>query len=340
LCAIIGENIPDEEEESGVKEGKTQHEARKISFEECEEIMYRLMWCRASAFKSSQRHSAQLETVEEQDESEADASHTPPFVGEMAVPFNSIQPPREVKIPLEKLADTCDEAFFSPETAWTEFDDNELPLHGLIYQHLLHLPVDARAICMSRSMFTGGCSNILGLKERVFDEVNSIVERRGWEVVTGKAVDSLRNNTKLKRPLSTQTNSDGTLTPTIEPPPALDSPNDPAEEFPDPNAAIEASIEAKLAKNRPSAPQIQGELRALHSVGPWAGASLTCQLKTGAVATIDREQWLQYGVAGAARPGEVDHKQQQRQSMGGGGMWRGGAGGHHSSWTLGAWGYL
>jgi actin-related protein len=192
---------------------------------------------------------------------------------------------------------------------------------------------------MSRIIFTGGCTNVLGLKERVFDEVNAIVERRGWEAVTGKAVDALRNNAKLRRPLSTHTNPDGAST--ADSPTTLDSPNDPVDEFPDPAAAVEATIEAKLAKNRPSASQIQGELRALHSVGPWAGASLVCQLKTGAIATIDREQWLQHGIAGASRPGEVDYKQQQRQSMGGSGMWRGGGGaGHHQSWTLGTWGYF
>lgn len=341
LCSIMGEETPqnDDATATGAElRGDTEDKIRKISFEECEEVMYRLMWCRPSAFKSSQRQSTQLETVEEQDESEAEPSPSPQLVGETTVPFNSISPPREVKIPMEKLADTCDEAFFSPATPWAEFDDHELPIHGLIFQHLLQLPFDARAVCMSRIMFTGGCSNILGLKKRIFDELNSIIERRGWEPVTGKAVDQLRDNNKLRRPLSTHTNPESATSDGSDP---LDSPSTTTSSPRDSILDPVASIEAKLSKNRPvAAPQMQGELRALQSVGAWAGASLVCQLKTGAVATIERDQWLQHGVNGAVRPAEVDHKVQQRQSMGGGGMWRGGAGGGHHSWTLGTWGYL
>lgn len=340
LCSIVGEGTSD----VGNPGAESAAGSRKISFEECEEVLYRLMWCRSSATKS-QRQSAQLETVEEQDETEVEASHTPQLMGEVAVPLNSISPPREVQVPLEKLADTCDSAFLSSEAPSATFDDDELPIPALIYQHLLQIPVDARAICMSRIIFTGGCSNILGLKERIFDELTSTVERRGFEPVTGQAVQQLRNNPKLKRtPSSVQASSESTgpaATATSGENTAAEDQASLTEDYIDgydgaTNPAV--AIEAKLAKNRPSAPQIQGQLRALHSVGPWAGASLVCQLKTVAIATIDRDQWLQHGVGGASRPGDVDYKQHQRQSMGGAAAWRGGAGG--SSWTLGAWGQM
>ncbi|KAH8168953.1 actin domain-containing protein [Sarocladium implicatum] len=340
LCNIIGEDITTNED----ADARTSAEARKISFEECEEVLYRLMWCRSSASKSSQRQSAQLETVEEQDETEVEASHTPQLMGEVSVPLSSTSPPREVQIPLEKLADTCDSAFLSPEAPSSSFDDDELPIPALIYQHLLQIPVDARATCMARIIFTGGCSNVLGLKERVFDELTSIVERRGFEPVTGKGVEQLRNNPKLKRtPTSVQTMPESAATvatATSAEKAAAEEQSTMTEEYIDgydgaTNPAV--AIEAKLAKNRPSAPQVQGQLRVLQSVGPWAGASLVCQLKTVAIATVEREQWLQHGIGGASRPGDVDHKQHQRQSMGGAAAWRGGGG---SSWTLGAWGQL
>ena len=80
-----------------------------------------------------------------------------------------------------------------------------------------------------------------------------------------------------------------------------------------------------------------GHTLALHTLGPWAGASLVCQLKIPALATIERDLWLQQGPGGACRPSEVDAKAQQRQSVGAGGLIRS-SGGHHASWTLGIWG--
>lgn len=319
LCAILGAEVSEDEKEE-----------RKISFEECEEVLCRFAWCRSSAWKSSQRQSAQLETVEEQDE-EADAGHQAHPTGDVTIPFASTTPPSQVKVPFEKLADACDTTFFSPGTPAADFDDHELPVHVLAYQHLLQLPVDVRATCMSRIVFTGGCANILGLKERIFDETSSIADRRGWEPVTGKAVEQLRNNPKLQRPATSVSNHGDSSTAESSP---VESSDGATANQPNANDLIEA----KLARRAPQ-PQMQGQMRALHSVGPWAGASLLCQLKVGAIATVDREQWLQHGIHGATRPGEVDLKVQQRQSMGGSGLWKGGGGHHGGSWTLGAWGY-
>lgn len=310
---------------------------RVISFEESEDIMCRLMWCRASAFRSSQRDSAQLETVEEQDETEAEASHGQSS-GVTQVPLTSSKPPKTVEVPFEKVADVCDDTFFDPSAPAASFDDHELPVHTLVYQHLLQLPIDVRAICMSRIIFTGGCSNILGLKERIVDEVTSTVERRGWEPVSGKGVDQLHRNSKLQRRSAGQSPADAA------------SPSSETEDTQSETSTRAASraanteldhdpIETKILRHREQPQLIQGHIRALHSLGPWAGASLMCQLRIPAMATIDRELWLQQGINGASRPNEVDLKAQQRQSMGAGGLIRG-SGGHHTNWTLGTWGAL
>lgn len=317
------------------KEDDSQHPERMISFEEVEDILCRLMWCRPTAFRNSQRDSAQLETVEEQDETEADAAaaaaaqdaHTK---GTTEVPLTSTVPPKTISVSFEKLADVCDDTFFNPSTPTAAFDDHELPIHSLVYQHLLQLPIDVRAICMSRIILTGGCSNILGLKQRLLDEVTSIVERRHWEPISGKAVEAFRSNPKLKRNgasfgpgEATSESSDGQRSPPV-------STTTMREHEPDP-------IEAKVQRHSGKVQQMQGQLRALHSLGPWTGASLVCQLKIASMATIDRELWLQQGIQGASRPGEIDIKAQQRQSMGAGGLIRG-SGGQHTNWTLGAWG--
>ncbi|KFA79812.1 hypothetical protein S40288_00661 [Stachybotrys chartarum IBT 40288] len=287
---------------------------RVISFAECEDIMCRLIWCRPSAAKASQRQSAQLETVEEQDESETEAHHPAQPRGSAKIPLRSSAKPSTLEVPFDKLADICDASLFPPADSAATFDDNELPVHLLLYQHLLQLPVDVRAVCMSRIIFTGGCSNILGVKERIIDEVASLVDRGGWEPVTGKALDQLRSNAKIqwqgRRPRSaglqtmpSETEDDGVV-----------------KEGAAYTVPEKDPIGVKVARRRnDTKPPVQGKLRAIHSLGPWAGGSLLCQLKVPALATIDRELWLQHGVGGASRPSEVDVKAQQRQSMGTGG---------------------
>lgn len=312
-------------------EEKSEH---AISFEECEDIMCRLLWCRASAFRSSQRHSAQLETVEEQDESDTETRQESSTSGTAKVFLQSVNPPKSVEISFDELGDMCERTLFAPERPHEYFDDNELPVHLLVYQHLLQLPLDIRAICMSRIIFTGGCSNILGLKERIIDEVTALKDRRGWSPVVGKGVEQLENNPKLKR--------EGT--PLVQSAVAL--------EFPIPPASLERilqgpanavpeldPVDAKVARQRNAPKQLQGQIRVLHSLGPWTGASLLSQLKVPAMAMIDRDAWLQQGPNGASRPSDIDVKAQQRQSMSTGGYIRG-TSGHYGNWTLGTWGYL
>lgn len=306
---------------------------RAISFEECEDIVCRLMWCRSSAFKASQRQSTQLDTVVEQDESEASGPETSKAAH---IPLQSTSPPTTLEVPFDKLAEVCDDTYFeTSSSSISSFDDDELPLHLLIYQHLVQLPMDVRAVCMSRVIFTGGCSNILGIKERALNEVTAIVDNRSWTPVSGKTVDMMRNKQRLQR------NSAISRTSEVSASGSADGSDEASVSSSRPSsiatvAEVDA-IEAKLARNKNTAPVFQGQMRAIHSVGAWAGASLLCQLRIPATATIDRELWLQQGASGASRAGEVDLKAQSRQSMGAGGLIRG-SGGHHTNWTLGAWG--
>ncbi|KAF7533242.1 hypothetical protein G7Z17_g13543 [Cylindrodendrum hubeiense] len=332
LHSLLRENNPDSDSDDD--DDDDDDESRTISFDECDDILRRLMWCRPSASKSSQRESTQLETVEEQDESEAESLQDVLQVGVTNVPINSTNPPSTLEIPFEKLAEVCDDTFFDPSVEQATFDDHELPIHLLVYQHLLQLPLDVRAICMSRIIFTGGCSNILGLKQRIIDDLKAIVNKRGWAPVAGKGVDQLRNNPKLQRRPSGSPTGDG--------------PTSPSEAGDDQETASRGAadtshehdpIEAKVARYREAPPQVHGQFRVLHSLGSWTGGSLLCQLKMPAMAIIDRDVWLQQGANGASRPSDIDVKAQQRQSVTTGGYARGG-GGHHTNWTLGAWGYL
>ncbi|KAJ3943879.1 uncharacterized protein N0V96_006812 [Colletotrichum fioriniae] len=274
-----------------------------------------------------------LPTVEEQDESpptspvEEERSD-----GNIEVLIQSVEPVENLTLPFQQLSEPCENTYFAPHYSRSSFDDDELPVHHLIYQHLVQLPIDARAVCMSRIVFIGGCSRVIGLKRRIFDELSKLVHERGWDPVQGRAPKQYENNALLKRGSRRATEG-----PTEIEPPARETEERRVTGEDEPRSAADV-IEDSLKKRDSHYPRIQGALRPLGSLGPWGGASLACQLKVMAMANIDRELWLQQGVNGASRPSEVDVKAQQRQSMGPGGLMRGAGG--QSNWTLGAWGTL
>jgi len=318
-------------------EDRLQDEA--LSFEECEEVATRMLWCKRTARQTHGETTEEgLPTVHEHDEEAEELplteDHSP-----MTITLNSCKPPKTVQIPFSQLAEPCEAAFFETRLAPSCFDDHELPVHLLIYRALLQLPVDVRAVCMSRIIFAGGCSGIIGLKGRILDEVSALVEGQAWDPVRGKRVEQSKTNPKLKRNGTRQANP-GSIPVVIQPDPAT-ADGEAAE------TAVNAAdapqevdqVEMLLKKERKHKTPVQGILRAVDSLGPWCGASLVTQLKVPALATIDREIWLQQGINGASRPSEVDTKTGQRQSMGPSGLMRGQAA-QPNNWTLGVWGTL
>jgi actin-related protein len=322
-----------------------------LSFEECSDITTRMVWCKPRQVSGpSQPSSETLATVQEQDEGESGDHTASRRTGLVAIPLRSCLSPTTLQLPFDALAEPCENAFFDSQYSPTSFDDHELPLHLLVYRSLLQLPVDVRALCMSRIIFTGGCSNVLGLRGRIFNEVSHLVQERGWDPVQGKAVEQLRTNPKLKRRVTHQA---GNGSPGVASQPEGEEHDgvwhDAADTLPEgeeqdgvwhdaANTVPEAdAIEEQLKRGTDRRPRVQGEMRAIESLGAWSGASLVTHLKAPAIATVDRELWLQHGAAGASRASDVDHKAAtQRQSLGAGGLMRGSAAG--SAWTLGVWG--
>lgn len=308
-----------------------------VRFEECDDLTSRLVWCRpVRGSRASQQTSDApdaLPTVQEGDESDMPGSYPEDPSRGSPIRLTSSKPPTTVHPTFDQLSEPCESTFFDLHRPQSEFDDEELPVHLLVYRSLLQLPLDVRAVCMSRIIFTGGGSNVLGLRGRIFDEVSRLVQERGWSGVTGKAVESLKKNPKLRR-RGSRPASDG--------PSGVGSRGVVAEEEDDvwhdaANAAQEKDpIEEQLRRSGRITPGTQGQMRCVESLGAWSGGSLVTQLKVPAIATIDRELWLQQGLAGASRPSEVDFKMQQRQSMGAGGLMRNASAG--SNWTLGIWG--
>ncbi|AEO71065.1 67b5c7f6-c21f-4c00-b3fd-8287bb295c65 [Thermothielavioides terrestris] len=325
---LLAKHLP---EDQGGSESKQEY---VLSFEECSDITTRMVWCRPRQHSDDdQPASGSLPTVQEHDDAEQPGdSPTPGRTSTVTIPLKSWLSPTSLELPFNALSEPCEDAFFDSHYSHTSFDDHELPLPLLVYRSLLQLPVDVRALCMSRIIFTGGCSNVLGLRGRIFDEVSELVRERGWDPVQGKGVEQLRANPKLKRRGVRQTG---------ESPMGVSSPPGDGEEqdgvwHDAANTAPEADpIEEQLQRGMDRRPRVQGELRAIESLGAWSGASLVTHLKAPAVAAIDREVWLQHGAAGAVRASDVDYKA-QRQSLGAGGLMRGSAAG--SAWTLGVWG--
>jgi actin-related protein len=308
-----------------------------LSFEECEEVIARMAWCKPAKKAEPKQPAQGLTPVKEEDEfrssmrslnlnAETDSD------ANTSIPLSSTVPPKTIQLPFSRLAEPSETAFFAAGRLPQDLDDEELPLHLLVYRSLLQLPVDIRSMCMSRIIFVGGGSNLLGLKARILDEVSALIERRGWDPVQGRAVEQFRNNPKLPQSRSKQT-----INGPIEVLPEPDGSSKPKK----PIAALAAQeydpIEEGLRReaSKGTKPVEQGYLRAVESLGAWSGGSLISQLKIPAISIVDREQWLQHGAAGASRRSE-DSMATQRQSMGPSAFKS--AGGDRSSWTLGLWG--
>lgn len=327
---LLAKHLPDEstaESTDGAEE-----EDYKLSFEECNDITTRMVWCKPSKAPAAARKAEGLETLVEQDESESSAPSATERPGRAEIPLRSCRSPTTLNLPWEELSEPCENAFFGSQYSRGSFDDHELPLDLLVYHSLLQLPLDVRALCMSRIVFTGGGTNVLGLRRRIFDDVSQIVRERGWEAVQGKAFDQMRANPKIKRKRARQATGGptGVTSPSAENQEADGVWHDAANTVPEADP-----IEEQLKRGQDKRPRVQGQLRAIESIGAWSGASLITQLKASTVSTIDRDVWLQHGAAGATKAADVDQKS-QRQSLGPGGLLR--AANVGTSWTLGIWG--
>ena len=338
---IMKEEPTDKDTEEGMKD--------IISFEECEEVTLRMAWCK-SGQNAKPRETLRLQglgltPVKEEDEFRSsmrtlnieDAEDEDPII---SVPLESTEPPQTLRLPFSKFAEPCEEAFFAAGLSHKGLDDHELPIHVLIYQSLLKLPVDVRSICMSRIIMVGGGSKLVGLKARLIDEVDALIRERGWDPIEGKAMEAYRNNPEL-RPNRNKQVSHGPIEVSPVVSPAVSPTDDTAlprkipaglaEQEPDP---IEDQIKREARKGVKRV--AQGTLRMVESLGAWSGASLLSQLKIPAISVIEREQWLQNGISGASKSGDISVAASNRQSMGPG-VFKAGAG-DRSSWTLGLWG--
>ncbi|EMD86465.1 hypothetical protein COCC4DRAFT_80656 [Bipolaris maydis ATCC 48331] len=304
-----------------------------VSFEEVEEVLTRVGWCKPIARSNRRtvyfpaREAPVLEEFE-------DAIESPPPT--VTIPFPKHTPPTDLTIPFASLAKPADAALFAPELSISEFDDEDLPLHHLIYRTLVQLPVDVRRLCMSRIIITGGVSNLPGIKTRILKELDALAQSRGWDPVKSYGKASARREEKLRNQresleMRKQEGGD-TVASSLDPDDPLQIV--PAAFQPHEQDAIDMKLAHMTLRNGPPpASLVGGVLRGVETLGPWVGASLIAQQRIKGIVEVERDRYLRDGLQGASREKEVSVIA-QRQSMGPG---LANKGGERASWTLGVW---
>ena len=299
-------------------------------FVQAEEATTRMAWCRSY----DEAHHPELRLgdlkIADDDMSQTCTSGDPIMSIRLPLGLN-----RTLHIPFSAFSSPLETSLLhSPPDIYT-LDDHERSLPSLIYHALLTLPRDVRSICMSRILFTGGGSNIPGLKTRLQDELSALIHQRNWNPVHGKAADERRKrlselNKNRRTTASTDIgqkvhkNTDVKGEAFLSSRPAADEP-----QIPD-------SIEEKLLHDDVQGFKATGsaEVRLIDTSGAWAGASLVAGLKIKGITEVERDSFLQYGLGGARRDGVPSIVPQSRAQSYGPGMARVGEKGN---WTLGAW---
>ena len=296
--------------------GTTSEDEISVNFEYCEEVVSRLAWC-----KHQQSTTGSNESTDQ---------YSSLLQKKVSIPSPSKLNPTYIDVPFSNFAEPVENVLFGEGISEHDLDDEEKPIPLLIYNTLLSLPPDARGVCMSRIIFVGGGSRIPGVRRRILQEVDSMIKEYGWSPVRGKIIERQRQRLE-NLTLSQQRNLSGE-NPTDPHASQTHQHTDQAEEKHE-GEAIDF-VEQKLRranKDKSHPPQVRGIVREVESLGPWAGASLATSLKVRGMVEIDREKFLQHGIAGASR--DLDshgHVPDRRSGLR--------SGGDRSSWTLGAWG--
>ena len=222
---------------------------------------------------------------------------------------------KQVTLPSTIVSDCVQNTFVDPDTERDLLDDHEQTLPELVYRALLAMNPDIRGICMSRIVFVGGGSQIPGLSARVMIEVQALIDRHGWTSVRGKRITEQRE--KLGELSQGRAEGPTARHNVLTPPENKDY--------------VEIKLQKQWAKH--ARPQVTGVLRAVESLGAWAGASLLTNLKVKGFVEIERDRFLSHGLAGASRDAEISGVPQRMSSF----DLSGAKNNNQAGWSLGQW---
>lgn len=228
----------------------------------------------------------------------------------ISIPIPNRRPRKTLDLPFSRLAEPTESVFFSPSPDTTP-DDHELPVPQLIYNALLALPLELRAICMSRIILTGSTSKLPGLRRRLLQELEHLIATRGWDIVHnyGSASSSkvplhyrmhdlsVGNMSRTK----SSTHSVHLTQDSSSPQPRHQQPVEnpvhvPAHERPHDHLTDWRSQMAAREASKGRVEEVKGVVRAVETLGAWAGASLVGAMRIKGVVEVEREEFVRSGL--------------------------------------------
>ncbi|RMZ76051.1 hypothetical protein DV737_g4998, partial [Chaetothyriales sp. CBS 132003] len=279
-------------------------------FDFVEDFVHRVAFCNDSRTQKDELcHKAQSLTIGAEGQSSAS--------GYFAFDWPCQASTESITLEKEAISNVVEDAFFGDMNENAVFyDDQEQPLDRLVYQTLLRLPPDIRGTCMSRITFTGRGHLIPGVNKRIMHDLDVLMRRHGWNAVRGERLKPARNGL-------------------VEVAQARAGPADFKHNIDRPVDERDF-VTPKLAKQkaREPLPGPQGILRAVDTLGPWAGASLLTSLKIRGVVDIDRDKFLSHGLAGASKDQDATVVPQRASNFG----VVPSKSSDKTSWTLAGWG--
>lgn len=269
-----------------------------LDFQYIEELTTQLMWCRSLSDSNENNISDSITSIR--------------------LPLPSS---KAIDVRFSSLSRPVENALFGELEGHCEYDDQDHPLNLLLYNSLVRLPSDVRSICMSRIIFTGGGANIPGLKSRLLNDLDSTVKQRGWSLVWGLSFSDKGSPLSSLQTLATHAESENIANQSRV------------------RAAFEKQIhdpyEEKIYNEtlKSTKPQNYGEVRGIETMGAFAGAGLVTALRLKSLVEIERDVFLQHGIAGPKK--DQDSGPARTKSLGG--AFQKLPTNDSSSWTLGAW---
>lgn len=253
-------------EEETRNQTTTQSGGSEVSLEFAEEVTQRMAWCRSR-------------------------NGTEEATSMIKLPSPDPESHSNIHISFIRLSKPVETSLFATEQGLD--DDHKLPIPALAYRTLLSLPVDLRAICVSRVVFTGGISNLPGLKQRVLQQLDQLISTRGWDLVHSYGSATVAHDRILQERSANiaahrqqrQVNGEVPLSPAKKPIQEAIPHSQRIHDDTYDNVTLKAEREA--GKGRVEV--VRGVVRGVDSLGAWAGASLMSSLRVKGVQEIERE---------------------------------------------------
>lgn len=257
----------------------------EVSFDYAEEVTRRMGWCRPRGVRSSKDDEAKLVKMPHPS---ADRDNTKTI----SIFFTRLSEPAESTL-LSHSSPNSDPSH--------KPDDHETPLPDLLYTVLLALPFDLRALCLSRITFTGGLSQLPGLKHRLLQDLSHLISTRGWDPIRNYGHATKYHDHVLKERSANiaayRAQKQNALSPDEvarmrqEARDALPTHARPYDDEGD-SLTARAERQGKLGVGD----GVKGVVRGVQTLGTWAGASMVAGLRIKGRCEVEREDFLRYGV--------------------------------------------